>query len=133
VVDTLVLETSFLVDLEREVVAGEPGPAHRFLEAHENHQLLITFTVAGELAIGPKLNERGTWEALVSPFEVLACTPDVCWRYGRLYRYLKSNGLLIGANDLWIAATAVASDMPLVTRDEQHFARVPGLAVIGYD
>ena len=131
-VDSLILETSFLVDLERELVADAPGPAHRFLEAHGTHQLNITFTIAGELAAAPRLNERGAWDQLVSPFEVLGCTPDVCWRYGRLYRYLKANGLLIDANDLWIAATALAFGVPLVTRNERHFSRVPGLEVIGY-
>ena len=131
-VDSLILETSFLVDLERELIAEEPGPAHRFLEAHRTHHLHITFTIAGELAAGPHLNEREAWDQLVSPFEVLDCTPEVCWRYGRLYRYLKANGLLIDANDLWIAATALAHGVPLVTRDERHFSRVPELGVIGY-
>lgn len=131
-VDSLILETSFLVDLERELVAGAPGPGHRFLEDYGTHQLYITFTIAGELAAGPRLNERVAWDQLVSPFEVLGCTPDVCWRYGRLYRYLKANGLLIDANDLWIAATALAFGVPLVTRNERHFSRVPGLEVIGY-
>jgi predicted nucleic acid-binding protein len=132
VVHALILETTFLIDLERELGVAEPGPAHRFLEAHPDHQLYITFTVAGEMAAGPRLNERGSWDTIVSPFEVLGCTPDVCWRYGRLYRYLKSNGLLIGTNDLWIAATAQAFGIPLVTRNERHFSRVPELDVVGY-
>ena len=45
---------------------------------------------------------------------------------------LLTYGLLIDANDLWIAATALAFEMPVVTRNERHFARVPGLDVIGY-
>lgn len=39
---------------------------------------------------------------------------------------LRSQGLLIPDNDLWIAATALAHDLTLVSRD-QHFSRVPGL------
>jgi predicted nucleic acid-binding protein len=54
------------------------------------------------------------------------------WTYGQTYRFLKQNGLLIGANDLWIAATAIAHDLPLVTRNTDHFRRVPGLKVMGY-
>lgn len=131
-VDALLLETSFLVDLERELIAECPGPAQLFLQAHENQKLHITFTIAGELAAGPRMNERETWESWVAPFEVLPCTPEVSWRYGRLYRYLRENGLLIDANDLWIAATALAFGMPVVTRNERHFARVPELNVIGY-
>jgi predicted nucleic acid-binding protein len=132
VVDALILETSFLGDLERELIAGCPGPAQRFLESYQAQKLHITFTIAGELAAGPRMNERGAWNELVSPFEVLPCTPEVSWRYGRLHRYLRDNGLLIDANDLWIAATALAFEMPVVTRNEKHFARVPELDVIGY-
>lgn len=131
-VDALILETSFLVDLERELIAGGPGPTQLFLETHQAQKLHITFTIAGELAAGPRMSDRTTWERLVSPFEVIPCTPEVSWRYGRLYRYLKDNGLLIDANDLWIAATALAFGMPVVTRNEKHFGRVPELDVIGY-
>ncbi len=131
-VDALILETSFLVDLERELIAGGPGRAQLFLESHQVQKLHITFTIAGELAAGPRMNERAMWNELVSPFEVLPCTPEVSWRYGRLYRYLSDNGLLIDANDLWIAATALAFVMPVVTRNKRHFARVPELDVIGY-
>jgi len=132
VVDALILETSFLVDLERELIAGVAGPAQRFLEEYQAQKLHITFTIAGELAAGPRMSARATWERLVSPFEVIPCTPEVSWRYGRLYRYLSDNGLLIDANDLWISATALAFDMPLVTRNEKHFGRVPELNVMSY-
>ena len=131
-VDALILETSFLVDLERELVAEDAGPAQLFLQSHQTQSLHITFTISGELAAGPRMNERAAWDRLVAPFAVLPSTPEVCWRYGRLDRYLRENGLLIGANDLWIAATALAFEMPVVTRNERHFARVPQLDVIGY-
>ena len=131
-VDALILETTFLIDLEREVVCGGEGPAHLFLETQSAIPLLITFTVAGELAAGPMMDGRARWERLIAPFKVLGYTPDVCWEYGRAFRYLKDNGLLIGANDLWIAATALANGTPLVTRNEHHFRRVPGLSIVGY-
>jgi tRNA(fMet)-specific endonuclease VapC len=133
VVDRLILETTFLVDLERELLASSPGAAHRFLEANPDSQLFITFTIAGELAAGPRIVDRSRWEQLLAPFEILSCSPEVSWRYGRLHRYLKENGLLIAANDLWIAATALAHDLPLVTRNSRHFARVPDLSVLAYD
>ncbi len=130
--DALILETSFLVDLERELIVGAPGPAQRFLESRQTEKLHITFTIAGELAAGPRMNERATWDRLVSPFEVIPWTPEVSWRYGHLHRYLRENCLLIDANDLWIAATALVFEMPVVTRNESHFMRVPELDVIGY-
>jgi len=129
---SLILETSFLVDFERENNRGTAGPALAFLEAHENARLYVTFTVAGELAAGVPLAARARWEEFLGPFHILPFTADVSWEYGRAFRYLQENGLLIGANDLWIAATAVAYRMPVVTRDIEHYRRVPGLEVEAY-
>lgn len=128
----LILETSFLVDLEREALRGEQGPAHRFLEAHPHRELCIPLTTAGELACGPRLQERNAWETLVGRFRILAPDLDTCWAYGQAYRYLKDNGLHIGANDLWLAAVGIVHGLPLVTRNPAHFRRVPGLEVLTY-
>lgn len=128
----LILETTFLVDLEREVRRARPGPALAFLAAEEDASLYVTFTVAGEMAAGASLEERPAWEEFLSPFRVLPASVDVCWEYGHLYRYLQRNGLLIAGNDLWIAATAVVHGMALVTRNLPHFRRIPRLEVVAY-
>jgi len=128
----LILETTFLIDLERELQRGEHGPAQDFLEIHPDELLAITFTTAGELAAGTRLAVRERWQGFLASFEVLPCTSDVCWAYGQTYRYLKANGLLIGANDLWIGATALAFGRPLVTRNTRHFQRIPQLTVVSY-
>ena len=128
----VILETTFLVDLDREIGRGNRGPAQQFLELHAEDRLYVTSTIAGELAAGPRVEDRESWEALVSPFRVLEINRDVCWEYGRAYRYLRDNGRLIGANDLWIAATGVAYRTPVVTRNERHYRRVPGLRVLTY-
>lgn len=128
----LVLETTFLIDLERELARGVVGHAQAFLERHATATLSTTHTVLGEMAAGLPPTERYRWEQLLAPFEVLPCTSSVAWTYGQTYRYLQSNGLLIGANDLWIAATAIAYGKDLVTSNERDFGRVPGLRVISY-
>jgi predicted nucleic acid-binding protein len=132
VADKLILETTFLIDLERELSQESPGPAQGFLANHPASQLHITFTVAGELVAGISLDRRARWEQFVAPFRILPYSDDVCWEYGQAFRYLQANGLLIGANDLWIAATAIVHEMPLVTRNDRHFQRVPGLRVMSY-
>lgn len=131
-VRSLILETTFLIDLEREERKGVAGPAVTFLEAHESARMYLTFTVAGELAAGLSLGDRERWDAFLGPFHVLPSSPDVCWEYGRAFRFLQDTRRLIGANDLWIAATAVAYRMPVVTRNVEHFSRVPGVQVETY-
>jgi len=128
----LILETTFLVDLEREHERGSPGPAVTYLESHGEARLYLPFTVAGELAAGISMRDRARWDAFLAPFYVLASTTEVSWQYGRAYRHLRDNGTLIGANDLWIAATGLAYGMPVVTRNVEHFRRVPGLEVETY-
>ena len=59
-------------------------------------------------------------------------TPDVSWEYGKAYRHLQENGQMIGGNDLWIAATGVAYGMAVVTKNVEHYRRVPHLDVRTY-
>lgn len=128
---SLILETTFLIDLEREH-HHSAAAAVAFLDANPDARLYLPFIVAGELAAGTSLSRRTRWESFLAPFYLLPSTPEVSWEYGRAFRYLKDNGRLIGGNDLWIAATALAYRMPVVTRNAEHYRRVPGLEVEEY-
>ena len=129
---SLIVETSFLIDLEREHNRGTPGHAVAFLEQNSDARLYLPFIVAGELAAGLSLADRSRWETFLAPFYVLTSNADVSWEYGRAFRYLQENGRLIGGNDLWIAATGLAYRMPVLTRNVEHYRRVPGLDVESY-
>ena len=69
---------------------------------------------------------------MVESFELLSVTRAVADTYADLARSLRAKGKLIGANDLWIAATALEREMALVTRNTAEFSRVPGLKIKGY-
>jgi len=129
----MILDSTFLVDFEREARRSTIGPATRFLEHHADDPLMVTFTIAGELAAGNSMGRhRSRWEEFIRPFNLLEYTADVGWHFGEIYRELKSAGQLIGANDIWIAATARAYRTPLVTRNHEDFSRIRGIAVHGY-
>jgi tRNA(fMet)-specific endonuclease VapC len=49
--------------------------------------------------------------------------------YGRIRAELESEGQMIGNNDLWIAAHAIAAGLTLVTSNEREFRRVAGLRI----
>ena len=128
----LIVDTNFVISMEREAKKPEAGRARAFLEQHAEEQFFMPFTVAGELACGRSAADKRIWKRLCSPFALLPWTPDVLWQYGELYRHLQSGGNLIGTNDLWIAATALVHGMPLVTNNAVEFRRVPGLEVLEY-
>jgi tRNA(fMet)-specific endonuclease VapC len=49
--------------------------------------------------------------------------------YGSVRAELEAKGDMIGNNDLWIAAHAIASGLILVTNNEREFRRISGLKV----
>jgi len=129
----VILDSTFLTDFERESVRRTAGRATQFLEAHSEEELCITFTIAGELAAGESLGrDRAKWEFFIQPFRFIGYSNEVAWRFGAIFRELRRQGTLIGANDLWIAATALANNLPVVTRNSDEFRRVPGLEVLSY-
>jgi tRNA(fMet)-specific endonuclease VapC len=129
----VILDSTFLVDFEREMARRSQGPAYAFLAQRPDATLCITFTIAGELAAGESLGaDRAKWQSFVEPFRFLGYTDEVGWHFGLIYRQLRRDGSLIGANDMWIAATALANGLPIVTRNSNEFDRVAGLQVLSY-
>lgn len=67
-------------------------------------------------------------ERFCSAFESIPFDDDAAAYYGEIRSHLRRERRPIGANDLMIAAIAVANDLTLVTRNVSEFARVPRLA-----
>jgi len=128
----MVLDTVVLIDLERELRLEGAGAASAALEQHANDPLFLTPTVAGELAAGKSMRQRDVWRRFIEPFTLLEIDEQVCWQYGELYKILQSKGKMIGANDLWIAAAALAYGEPLLSRNKGDFHKVPGLNLVTY-
>ena len=71
-------------------------------------------------------------EALLRPMGTLLPDERFVDTYARLLAELTRRGQIIPAMDLLIATAAVVDDAAIVTRNIQHFERVPGLTVISY-
>lgn len=126
----LILETTFLIDLEREHHRAA-GAAVAFLEANDDARLPA---LRGGRRTGRGRFHVESRQMGIVPRAVLHPAGDRRreLEHGRACRYLKDNGRLIGGNDLWIAATGLAYGMPVVTRNVEHYRRVPGLEVESY-
>ena len=64
--------------------------------------------------------------AQVKVVPITAMTADV---YGELYASLRAAGTPVPTNDMWIAASAVELDVPLVT-DDRHFQMIPRVRAV---
>ena len=96
------------------------------------HECAISVVVLGELEFGVARSRRveenrAALRTLLSAIHVVEPDVDAARRYGQLRAHLRLIGRLISPNDLWIAAHALALDMPLVTNNLAEFSRVPGL------
>jgi predicted nucleic acid-binding protein len=68
----------------------------------------------------------------IADIEVLTIDADVAAEWARLRVHLAQAGRRLNVNDLWIAATATANGLPVVTQDDDFDALegVAGLEVV---
>lgn len=123
------LDTNILSDLVRHpqgVVAAQ------ITRAGEN-TVCTSIIVAAELRYGAaksnsaKLAER--IDLILSALEIVPLETPADHQYAALRHYLTREGVLIGPNDLLIAAHALAGGLTVVTANVGEFSRVPGLKV----
>ena len=119
------LDTSIIVALLRNdplIVARLP-----------TYHIAISAIVVGELYFGAErsldpVREAAKIRALSGDVQILSCDWTTGQQYGTIKNMLTRRGTLIPENDMWIAATALQHNLPLVSRDE-HFRWIEGLAV----
>ncbi|MEN3002003.1 MAG: type II toxin-antitoxin system VapC family toxin [Armatimonadota bacterium] len=66
--------------------------------------------------------------AVATAAMIVPITEDIAEQYAKIYAQLRRKGRLIQSNDIWIAATALAYNMVLVSADA-HFRLIEGLQV----
>ncbi len=86
----------------------------------------------GELLYGAyrsqnSVQAQNILDELIAMIPVLPMDQAVAQHYADIRAGLAIKGLLIGNNDLWIAAHVRSLDKILVTNNEKEFARVQGL------
>jgi len=70
-------------------------------------------------------------ETLIKGCEIVSCDADVARRYASIKIQLERIGKMIPENDMWIAACALETGLPLFTNDG-HFDQVLGIVCIGW-
>lgn len=126
---------SFLVDTnlvsEWTKPRPDPGVVHWLAESDEDHVFLSVITLAElrhgieRLPVGGRRKRLEEWlsDALPLRFEgrILPVDGAVADAWGRLMARRQAAGRPIGVMDAFIAATAEAHQLALVTRNARHF------------
>ena len=125
-----ILDTGFLIDLQRDWVRGQSGATHRFLQGNARESCAVSAIGQLEFLDGYARMQDG--EVFLEPFIKLPVTEEVARAASRLHRRLRQAGDSIGDFDTIIAATALTAGAALVTANLRHFERVADLDLIPY-
>lgn len=110
-----------------------PEVRQHFVE-HKKEHLAMSVVTLGELRHGAEKSQARekavtVLTQLISSINVLELPVDAGVQYGQIRAALEKKGQIIGNNDLWIAAHALASGLIVVTNNVREFARIDNLAI----
>lgn len=128
----ILIDASVLIEHER----GRLDLGGR-IEGREDEEVWVSVVTASELLHGVhRATDRGVRarraafvEAILDEFPLLGVDLLTARTHARLWAELAQRGELIGAHDLWLAATCVGRGLALATGNVREFGRVPGLVV----
>lgn len=115
----VLLDTSFLVALERETAGGEQGPARRFLPSLRGCRLVISIVGVEELLEGA-VDEAAALASL-QRFAIQGLHLAQARRCALLQRRAARR---LGENDAWLVATADSIGAEVVGADRPAFERL---------
>jgi tRNA(fMet)-specific endonuclease VapC len=130
------METRYLLDANIVIYIRQNRPEavlRRFARLRPG-EAAISVIAYGELLYGAMKNSQreSALERLRELSRALPALPlpeEAAQTYGTIRADLEAKGEMIGNNDLWIAAHAMAAGLTLVTNNEKEFRRVRGLKI----
>jgi predicted nucleic acid-binding protein len=119
----LLLDSSALIGLERELAESRVGPIRTYLGRQKGEDLACSTVTVGELASGA--SEMAV-RVFLQHLRKIPISEAIAYRAGELDKDQMGKGLRLGENDNWIAATAMHHSATLVYVDG-NFDRIEGI------
>ena len=113
------LDSSYLIDLERETAAGDLGPARRFLPSLRGRRIVVSIVSVEELLEGAA--DETAALASLQRFTIQGLHLAQAQRCALLQRRASRR---LGENDAWLVATADSLDADVVAADRAAFERL---------
>jgi tRNA(fMet)-specific endonuclease VapC len=125
-----ILDTDICIYISKQKPSGVKARFDR-LKPGQTVMSVITY---GELYYGAskssqKAKALAHLEGMVQDIPVEYLDSTASEAYGKIRAELEAQGHVIGSNDLWIAAHAMALDVTLATNNDREFLRIAGLSV----
>ena len=126
--DKIVLaDTSILIDLFRK---SEKANSKFVQLALQGFQIQISAITQYEVYSGATVAQLPYWDNLLGKINVLPFDKDVVKQAVIINKQLKQKRKQIDLADLFIAATAIANNLPFATLNRKHFERIDSLDIV---
>lgn len=97
----------------------------------DNSDLFISAVSLYELYMGATTIEKeADVQNITSDLSILPFTDAVAQKAAEIYHQLRRSSQVIEFRDIFIAATALVNELPIVTLNKKHFKRVDGLQIL---
>jgi tRNA(fMet)-specific endonuclease VapC len=99
----------------------------------DNTELFISSVSLYELYMGATNKEKETdVKNITEDLSVLPFTDTVAQKAAQIYHQLRLSNQMIEFRDIFIAATCIVNQLPIVTLNKKHFKRIDGLKILRY-
>lgn len=128
----------YLLDTDTLIYSlkGESAVLDNF-KRHAADPKAVSVITYGELVFGAQASQRVTENLakvyrLKEIFPLVDVTPAIMDIFGALKAELRKNGTPVDDFDLLIGATAITMGYRVVTNNEKHYTKIPGLEVVNW-
>ena len=128
--------TTLVVDTDvASYIFREHPLAQHFLHLTTGHDLVLSFMTVAELEEWPLRNNWGKARRrrladYIDRYRIVYVDRDLCRRFARTRADILGKGDPVETRDIWIAATALSLNAPVVTNNVKHFRLFSRLKIL---
>lgn len=123
----MVIDTGIFI----EHLRARDKQATSLYKISDNSDLFISSVSLYELYMGATTKEKEKdVQSITEDLSVLPFTDTVAQKAAQIYHQLRLNNQMIEFRDIFIAATCIVNELPIVTLNKKHFKRVDGLKIL---
>ena len=120
----MVIDTSIFIDFLRK----KDKTKTVLYSISENSPLAISVITLYELLMGATdTTKKNDIKILTNDLIILDFDKEIAKRAANIYHKLRRENKMIEFRDIFIAATCLVYEMPILTLNKKHFKRIPGI------
>ena len=123
----ILVDTSILILSYRKTIKAN---AAWVTLIEKGYEFWISVITKHELYSGATQSQIAFWDSILASISIISFDESCVDTAVQINAVLKQKRKQIDLADLFIAATAIASNLPIATLNKKHFDRIDGLSIV---